>query len=210
MAAASHQALYYVASSPPVRAEIISRLHETGVVTVYETEAWGIEQSRLLAREAYRTDQAGRLRHLVLVATTMTTEAQNALLKILEEPPQGVCFHCIFSPGTALLPTVRSRLVTVALPIEAVDTAFYDALMRLPLIEQLSEIDVRLKEKDAAWIEGVKRGALARLAQQVKGLPADTAARLYQSLLRLGTRGAANKMLLEDMVLTVATTAKNR
>ncbi len=210
MAAASHQALYYVASSPPARAEIISRLYETGAVTLYETEAWGIEQSRLLARDAYRTDQAGRLRHLVLVATTMTAEAQNALLKILEEPPQGVCFHCIFSPGTALLPTVRSRLVSVALPTEVVDTAFYDALIRLPLIEQLSEIEARLKEKDVAWVEGVKRGALARLTERARMLPADATARLYHSLLRLGTRGAANKMLLEDIVLTVATAAKNR
>ena len=209
-AAASHQALHYAASSPVARAEIIDRLHETGAVTLFQAEAWGIEQSRALADEAYRTDHAGRLRHLVLVATAMTAEAQNALLKILEEPPSGVCFHCIFSPGMALLATVRSRLVTVVLPTEIADTAFYDAFTRLPLHEQLSEVEARVKEKDTAWIEGVRRGGLSRLAARVSELPADTSARLCSSLQRLGTRGAANKMLLEDIVLTIATAPKNR
>lgn len=42
-------------------------------------------------------------------AHTLTTEAQNSLLKILEEPPQDTYFFLLCETASALLPTVRSR-----------------------------------------------------------------------------------------------------
>jgi hypothetical protein len=42
-------------------------------------------------------------------AQTMTTEAQNALLKLLEEPPEGTLFLLNTSNLHGLLPTIRSR-----------------------------------------------------------------------------------------------------
>jgi hypothetical protein len=206
----SHQALYYATVAPEVLERILGHLRTTGVVSVIYAESWGIDTSREVATEAYRTDAAGRLRHVVLRASSMTTEAQNALLKILEEPPRGVLFHCLFPPGMALLPTVRSRLLTVALPAEEVDTTIYDALVRLPIAEQLTEVEQHTKEKDTVWIEAVKRGALSHLKGGVATLAASAAARLYSSLLRINTRGASNKMLLEDVLLTVAANRKNR
>lgn len=44
---------------------------------------------------------------------TMTVQAQNAALKILEEPPQNVYFFLLTESASALLPTVRSRAQTV-------------------------------------------------------------------------------------------------
>lgn len=206
----SHQALYYAVSRADVIETILARLRETGVVTCLRAEAWGIENSRAVATEAYRTDTAGRLRHLVLIASTVTVEAQNALLKILEEPPRGVVFHCIFPPGSALLPTVRSRLIAVPLPPEAADTELFDALIRLPVTEQLSLIEERLKQKDLVWVEAIKRGGFERIRGWLGALQPATASRLYTTLSLLNTRGAANKMLLEDVVLTVVTHVKNR
>ena len=46
-------------------------------------------------------------------ADTMTVAAQNAALKILEEPQPGVHFFLLCDSKTALLPTVRSRSVTL-------------------------------------------------------------------------------------------------
>lgn len=42
-------------------------------------------------------------------AHTLTTEAQNSLLKILEEPPRNVYFFLLCETASVLLPTVRSR-----------------------------------------------------------------------------------------------------
>ncbi|MDE7389431.1 MAG: hypothetical protein K2M82_00580 [Lachnospiraceae bacterium] len=44
-----------------------------------------------------------------LIFDKMTTEAQNALLKILEEPPQNVRFIIVTESSSTLLQTVRSR-----------------------------------------------------------------------------------------------------
>lgn len=42
-------------------------------------------------------------------AQSMTSEAQNALLKLLEEPPEGTLFLLCVSNTQSLLPTIRSR-----------------------------------------------------------------------------------------------------
>lgn len=53
----------------------------------------------------------GELNRVVIIedAQTMTTEAQNALLKILEEPPAGTLLLLTATNSQAVLPTVRSR-----------------------------------------------------------------------------------------------------
>jgi DNA polymerase-3 subunit delta' len=51
-------------------------------------------------------------------AETLTEEAQNALLKTLEEPPAGACLILVANSETALLPTIlsRARLVRFGRP----------------------------------------------------------------------------------------------
>jgi DNA polymerase III subunit delta' len=46
-------------------------------------------------------------------AETMTTEAQNCLLKTLEDPPDKACFFLLAVSPEAMLPTIRSRCVPV-------------------------------------------------------------------------------------------------
>lgn len=47
--------------------------------------------------------------YIVCNADTMTVQAQNAFLKILEEPPKNVYFLLLCSNASAFLPTIRSR-----------------------------------------------------------------------------------------------------
>ena len=46
-------------------------------------------------------------------ADTMTVQAQNSLLKVIEEPPANVYFMLLTSNATSLIPTVRSRVQTL-------------------------------------------------------------------------------------------------
>jgi DNA polymerase-3 subunit delta' len=55
-------------------------------------------------------------------AHALTTEAQNALLKLIEEPPPQTIFILIADHAEALLPTVRSRCTAVYFPRLAADT----------------------------------------------------------------------------------------
>jgi len=72
-------------------------------------------------RSLYQTTsyrRAGGQFQLVIVheAQTMTIPAQNAFLKLLEEPPSGVRFILTCPHPQALIPTIRSRCQLVYLP----------------------------------------------------------------------------------------------
>ena len=55
---------------------------------------------------------------IVHEAETMNPNAQNALLKLLEEPPRGVVLILSTATPAMLLPTVRSRCVELSLNAE--------------------------------------------------------------------------------------------
>ena len=75
-----------------------------------ETGSIRIEQVRdAIDRSAYRPFEGKRRVVIVDVADAMVSEAQNALLKTLEEPPSASTFVLVTARPDVLLPTVRSR-----------------------------------------------------------------------------------------------------
>lgn len=81
----------------------------------------GIATVRLLQRRAALTSVEGGRRVFIvgeadrLVPQESSQEAANALLKLLEEPPPGSLFILTTVEARRLLPTIRSRAVTVRL-----------------------------------------------------------------------------------------------
>lgn len=70
----------------------------------------GVETVRELTRAAYITSNEFNFRMFIIEdAETITVSAQNAFLKLFEEPPQGVYFVLLCLSASMLLPTVRSR-----------------------------------------------------------------------------------------------------
>jgi len=73
-----------------------------------------IDTIRELIEQAYLTPYAGKYKIFILLeAHRMTEEAQNAFLKVLEEPSSTTVFVLITPEPGGLLPTVRSRLYPV-------------------------------------------------------------------------------------------------
>ena len=67
-------------------------------------------------------NEAARSVYLVREADTMNLQAQNAMLKVFEEPPPHAVFVLLAENPERLLPTVRSRCETVSLsPVEEPD-----------------------------------------------------------------------------------------
>src|SRR5262249_7849709 len=60
---------------------------------------------------------SSRKQRLIIIddAGTMTVEAQNALLKLLEEPPEDMVFLLNVAILASLLPTVRSRSLAISI-----------------------------------------------------------------------------------------------
>jgi len=95
-----------VAGAHPDLRVISAGRSETGA----ERRAVGIDQIRDLKREAaYGPYEGSRKVFVVEDAEAMRAEAANSLLKIVEEPPQGIVIILISESTTALLPTLVSR-----------------------------------------------------------------------------------------------------
>lgn len=82
----------------------------------YEEDTFGIEHARALKGFASGKAFSGLRKVIVLSFASITVEAQNALLKVLEEPTKNTYFFLIVPPADILLPTLRSRLFQLAAP----------------------------------------------------------------------------------------------
>jgi DNA polymerase III subunit delta' len=83
----------------------------------YEKEDFLLDDAKELIKEAYIAEVSTK--YLLVLSRTYRMEAQNALLKILEEPPAHIVFILVAPSKTALLPTVRSRL-----PLEELNATY--------------------------------------------------------------------------------------
>lgn len=138
-------------------------------------------------------------------ANTMNDQAQNALLKTLEEPPAHVMFLLLCERADDLLSTIRSR--APILRVEALD----EASLREHLLK-ISEDAKKLSERDADAFDAVvklSRGSLGKaLSLTDKKSAADClerykAAKKYIELLS-NRRGAANELAFHEYSLKIA------
>ena len=84
------------------------------VITVAETDkkrkTISVDLIRRVREDVIvKPNEAGRKVYIIPNAGTMTREAQNALLKVLEEPPAYALFLLLCTRATELLATIRSR-----------------------------------------------------------------------------------------------------
>ena len=100
----------------------LSLLEEQGIETQHNPDlsvrtfsTFGIDDAHEMSiRAASRALKTRRV--FVIVASTITTEAQNALLKTLEEPRAGAQFLVLVPTPHTLLKTILSRAQIVQLP----------------------------------------------------------------------------------------------
>lgn len=97
--------------------ESISPFDQTVIQT--DTPSIGIEVIRDMQKTLYFKPLKGEKKLITIEnAHTLTTEAQNALLKILEEPPVHTHFFLSASVSNAFLPTILSRCKLILLEEE--------------------------------------------------------------------------------------------
>ncbi|MBO5653234.1 MAG: hypothetical protein J6S44_03365, partial [Clostridia bacterium] len=98
----------------------------------------GVDTVRALKSEVYIKPSELDARFFILTdCQLMTEQAQNAALKILEEPPQNVYFFLCTDSAASLLPTIRSRAQTVRMQIFS-DKELFEFATRAPAWRNLS------------------------------------------------------------------------
>lgn len=115
-----------------------------------EGASLGIDEMRILRREAQYRPFEGKSRFFIVDrAEQLTVEAQNCLLKTLEEPPTTSHIVLITATPEALLPTIRSRCCLFR----------FSALSRTDVAELLQR---RTDLDDPAWRVAFSQGSVGR------------------------------------------------
>ncbi len=174
-----------------VRAESEDVRHYRGV-------RMGIDEVRSIIYEAYLMPVHVDKRSFIIGYGQLTLDAQNALLKLLEEPPVTAQFYIIIDREELLIPTVRSRLTLVAREDAQIVDATCLEFFALPVVKRLTFIAERMKNKDDVWARAIMR-AIEEKAYAEKNMSVlktlDELRPFYD------TQGASRKMILEHLAL---------
>ncbi|MDR3571390.1 MAG: hypothetical protein P4L81_04300 [Candidatus Pacebacteria bacterium] len=194
---------------------ILSLLEKEGIaprgnpdVYVREYPSFGIDEARELSMRAGSRAIASSRRVFVIVTPGLTVDAQNALLKTLEEPSGDALFFIVVPSPQILLPTLRSRAQLLAIDSAVAQFAidphqFITAkpAERLELLKPLLDKDEDDKRDVASSVE-----FLAELERSLSNnIEANRAAleAVYRARKYLGDKGSLQKALLEQVALLI-------
>ena len=162
-----------------------------------------VAQVQALAADLALLPLEGRFRVAVVEhANRLNPDAQNALLKTLEEPPARVCLILAADDASTLLPTVVSRCARLRLGPVAADTI-------AELLDAANLAD-RSRGSALARLAGGRPGAAIALARRPEAVLAQ--ARLSRTLLdllaadRRQRLGAQSELIADGAVLAAAAT----
>lgn len=126
--------------------DIIYVTHEKpNLITVDEIRTQVVNTVDILPYEG------GRKIYIIAEAEKMNQQAQNALLKTIEEPPSYVVMILTTSSPEALLPTIRSRCVTLSLKPVADE-----------LVEQYLQKELKVPDYEAHILAAFAQGNIGR------------------------------------------------
>jgi hypothetical protein len=171
-------------------------------------ESFTIDDARALReREVMRSFSSGR-KVFLIEAGLITIEAQNALLKILEEPTAGTHFFFIIPSRELLVPTVRSRLMIIAsAPEHAAKDRYADAneFLSASLPDRLSTAARIAEDKDRRKAASILDGLIVVLREKGGSLQSGSVRAALGQLLSLrgylGDRSASLKLIVEQAAL---------
>lgn len=204
------QALTYLKS------ELRLDAHNNPDVVVMRFGLLSVEDARRVAEAAFGAPLRGDAKAIIVSASRAYHEAQNALLKLFEEPPAGTHLFLILPSLGGLLSTLRSRVqvlssgrnAEIALTEDAEEFLKASRERRSAIAKKLAtgkDEDERRKNRDRAI--GIVNGAEATAyeAFKKKESPALVAALRDISILRgyLYDRSAPVRMILEHLALVL-------
>jgi DNA polymerase III delta prime subunit len=185
-------------------------------LTVFEYGLFSVDDARRVGEYAAQAPTKGEQKAIVLAVGRLFHEAQNALLKLFEEPPSGTTLFLIVPAEGILLPTLRSRLSTFehetpTLPEEVQAFLAADSAEREKTIAKLL---LRLKsdkeeEKQAARLDAIRlvEGIMLVAYEAKKNTDTEELDLLLRDLDRflpiLHERAAPYKLIFEHLLLVL-------
>jgi len=131
-------------------------LHSYRVVRNEEKDDFLTAQAQQTIKEAYIS--SNETKYIILCGSSFRTEAQNSLLKVLEEPPKNIVFIIVTTSKSNILPTILSRMPHKYLKkrIERVEVDFDFFRMDLKSLYQFLKDNQKIGKKESkAIIESI-------------------------------------------------------
>lgn len=177
-------------------------------VIVLRYGLFSVEDARKVLELASQAPVIGEVKVLVIAATRVYHESQNALLKLFEEPPAGTYLFLILPSLGGLLPTLRSRVQVVTrgrvqrvMPEIAQEFIKASPEKRSAIIKKLStgrDEDERRENRDRAilLVNGLEQAAAEDVERNRELLRDIATLRGF-----LHDRSAPLKMILEHLAI---------
>lgn len=184
-------------------------------ITTYIHESFGIDEARALKNSQHRAGFGTARKIFIIGANSITTEAQNALLKTLEEPTEGTHFFIILPRAEMLLPTLRSRVLVVSGAVAALDDVkllaekFLDATLeeRFAIAKKMSDKKDREtidRESFRSLFDHIERILYTRTAGNRGDATGSIFHEIFQAKTYLSNPGSSPKMLLEHIAIMLS------
>ena len=200
------------------REQLGMKIENSPDVVVLRYGLLSVEDSRRVSELAAGAPFVGETKVVIIAASRTYHEAQNALLKLFEEPPAGTYLFLIMPSLGGLLPTLRSRVQVLSKPVPRLRSGRQEIAgpteqflaankeKRSAMIKRLTsgkdEEDRReLREEAIALVNGIEAVAYAKLKRggEAAALLSDIA------ILRgyLYDRSAPVRLILEHLLLVL-------
>ena len=164
-----------------------------------------LENAKEVISEAYIAEKDEKI--LVIEAKSFRTEAQNALLKIIEEPPRNIKFIIVTQSKNLLLPTIRSRILIENKLTKKPKMSVELNLKSLGLKELTSFIDQKIAEEQA---QKFGKNELKELVGAIVTKAVDSGYKFsgdemeyFFSLIKLADLNAKSHAILTPLLLTI-------
>jgi hypothetical protein len=164
-----------------------------------------IASVRSLIARAQQRPVRSSVRSFVVVANQIPVIAQNALLKLFEDPPTHTQFVVVMPRPGELIPTLRSRVQIIEEHGAVVEAPMFDLVQfqSEPIAHQLQTIDQWVKAGDQATIDNFLTSIEYYFATNQQYIATVTLTTYLSVGQKLRQPGASKKMLLEHLVLSL-------
>ena len=197
--------------------EVVAFLNECGIETksnpdFFATkfkERFGINDARYIKSLHTLKPTQGEMRFFVLEILSITVEAQNALLKVLEEPSGGSLFFIVTPSKEVFLPTILSRVEIIKSTWQdSTSTEEAQIFLSSKVSDRLKIAEKIAKSKDVSKAVSIVTGLEQILADKMNENPDNISLiEAMREVLKMErfvrSRSPSLKMILEHLALSV-------
>ncbi len=210
-----HHAYAFVGDKEVVKESLLSFVEHDLSVSIHNNpdfwmkniETVGIDDARELTDLHIKKSFSNSKKIFVLLTDGITIEAQNALLKLFEEPLPGNHFFLLLSEDKGILPTLRSRMTSISfLGDKTHTTKLGRTFCQMSLSERLEMVGKIAEDKDKNSAKLLVRSIIDELHEKQSNVlsnSADILSDLIKAEDYLSDRAPSIKMLLEHIAHTL-------